>query len=74
MKKYLEDNPKTTCTSSHLQSFKKIGIKTIRGVASTSYPSHYVYGLAESWTDGWTDQPILTVPIDVGGQMKGSVK
>ena len=44
------------CTSSdhdiNTCKVSKISIKTVRGVASTSYPSHCVFGRSESWTNG----------------------
>ena len=54
MKKYGRITPKT---DTHLQTmtktsakFQKNWLKTVRGVASTSYPSHCVYGRTEGQT------------------------
>ena len=44
--------------------FQKNRFKTVRGLASTSYPSHCVCGWKESQMDGQTDKPILIVPFD----------
>ena len=41
--------------------FQKDLLKLVRGVASTNYPSHCVYG----WAEGWRmDENTLTVPFD----------
>ena len=48
--------------------FQKDRLK-LRGVTSTSYTSHCVYGWTDGRSDGQTDEPILITPsTNVGGQ------
>ena len=46
--------------------FQKDLLKTVRGVVSTSYSSHFVYGRTDRLMDG----PILIVPFDLCQETK----
>ena len=46
-------------------------VKTVRGVASTSYPSNFVYGRTEPRTDGRiSDEPILNIRGTINENLK----